>query len=179
MEQSASWEANRFAVSQKISSILWNPKVHYRIHKCPPLFPILSHLDPVHTPTSHFLKIHLNIILPSIPGSPKWSPSFRFSHQNPVHACLLPNTRHVPRPSHSSWFYHPHNIVWAVQLVGEHMKTNYRQLKGLWQGSSVNALHAELNPICHLLALVGGATIVVVSRLRVKGKSVDGPLRKC
>jgi hypothetical protein len=31
-----------------------------------------------------------------------------------------------------------------------------------------NPLNAELNPICHLLALLGGATIVVLSRLRVK-----------
>jgi hypothetical protein len=31
-----------------------------------------------------------------------------------------------------------------------------------------NPLNAELNPICHFLALLGGATIVVVSRLRVK-----------
>jgi hypothetical protein len=31
----------------------------------------------------------------------------------------------------------------------------------------LNSLNAELNPICHLLALLGGATIVVVSRLRV------------
>jgi hypothetical protein len=30
-----------------------------------------------------------------------------------------------------------------------------------------NPLNAELNPICHLLALLGGATIVDVSRLRV------------
>ena len=30
----------------------------------------------------------------------------------------------------------------------------------------INPLNAELNPICHLLALLGGATIVVVSRLR-------------
>jgi len=30
-----------------------------------------------------------------------------------------------------------------------------------------NPLKAELNPICHLLALLGCATIVVVSRLRV------------
>ena len=32
----------------------------------------------------------------------------------------------------------------------------------------MHPFNAELNPICHLLALLGGATIVVVSRLRVK-----------
>jgi len=30
--------------------------------------------------------------------------------------------------------------------------------------ASFNRLKAELNPICHLLALLGGATTVVVSR---------------
>jgi hypothetical protein len=34
----------------------------------------------------------------------------------------------------------------------------------------VNPLNGELNPTCHLLALLGDATIVVVSRLRAKGK---------
>jgi tellurite resistance protein TehA-like permease len=34
-----------------------------------------------------------------------------------------------------------------------------------------NPLNAKLNPICHLLALLGGATIVDVSRLRVNNHS--------
>jgi len=116
MQDSPSWEANRIAASQEILLILWDPKVHYRSHNSPPPVPILSQLDPVHVTTSHFLKIHLNIIFLYTSGSPQLSLSLRFPHQNTVHASPLPHTRYMLRPSHSSCFYHSHNIAWAVYI---------------------------------------------------------------
>jgi hypothetical protein len=83
-------KANRFSASQEITRILWNPKVHYHIHKWPPTFPILSQLDPVYTPTFRFLKTRLNISLPFKPGSPKWSLFLRLPHQNLYTPLLSP-----------------------------------------------------------------------------------------
>ena len=117
MVQSPSWEANWFAVSQEIPRISWNPKVHYRTHKRPPPIPILGQPNPVHIPTSHLLEILPNIIHPSTPRSPQWSLSLRFPHQDPIRPPLLPHTWHMPSPSHSSRFYHPHNIGWGVQII--------------------------------------------------------------
>jgi len=90
--------------------LLTYPKVQNRIDKCPPPVPILSQLHPVHAPTSLFLMIYLNIILPSKPGSSKCSLSFRFPHQNRIYASPLSHTCYIPRSSHSSRFYHPKNV---------------------------------------------------------------------
>ena len=117
MVQSPSWAANWFAASQEIPYISRNPKVHYRTHKRPPPVSILGQPNPVHIPTSHLLEIHPNIINPSTPRSPQWSLSLQFPHQDPIRPPLLTHTRHMPCPSHSSRFYHPHNIGWAVQII--------------------------------------------------------------
>jgi len=117
MVQSPSWAADWFAASQEIPRISRNPKVHYRTHKRTPPVPNLGQPNPVHIPTSHLLEIHPNIIHPSTPRSPQWPLSLRFPHQEPIHPSLLTHTRHIPSPSHSSWFCHPHNIWWGVILI--------------------------------------------------------------
>jgi hypothetical protein len=71
VEQSPFWEANRFSASQEIFRILWNPKVHYHIHKSPPPVPVLNQINAGHAPNLSsqrsilILSSHLWLGLPS------------------------------------------------------------------------------------------------------------------
>ena len=84
---------------------------------CPYSQPDQSSPSPPPAPQYNFLHIHLHIKLPSIPGSYKWFLSLSFLQQNPVWTSSLLHTCHMPRPSHSSWFDHPNNIWWGVQII--------------------------------------------------------------
>ena len=99
MEQSPSWEASRFSARQDITRVLWNPKVHYFIRKCPPPVPILSQSIPPH-PTCWrpilILSSHLRLGLPS----------GLFPSGVPTKASPLPHTCYMLRPSHYSRFDH-------------------------------------------------------------------------
>jgi len=74
---------------------------------CLPPVPILRQIDPVHTPTSNFLKIHLSIILPYTSGSSKWSLSLRVPNENIVYIFDLLHWYYMSRPSPR--FGHPDN----------------------------------------------------------------------
>jgi hypothetical protein len=73
MEKNPSWEANWFTASQEIPRSLWYLKVHFRIHEWASPVPILSQLNPVHTPYDNswrfalILSCHLCLDLPSGP----------------------------------------------------------------------------------------------------------------
>jgi hypothetical protein len=67
---SSSSEATSCAATQELPNILWNEKVHYCVHKSPPLVHILSKINPVHTTPSYLrstliLSSHLCLGLPS------------------------------------------------------------------------------------------------------------------
>jgi hypothetical protein len=64
MELNPFWEVASCAATQELPNILWNTEVHYRVHKSPPLVPIVSQINAVHITPSYFSKIYFNITHP-------------------------------------------------------------------------------------------------------------------
>jgi hypothetical protein len=88
MELSSSWEAASCTAIHELPSTLWNPKVHYRVHKSPAPVPILSQINPVHTTPSHLSKINFNIINPRVLVFLEVSFLLAFSPISYMHSCL-------------------------------------------------------------------------------------------
>ena len=117
MQHSPSWEANRFSASQEIPRILYNPKVNYLSHKCPPPVTILRQINPIHAtqPISWrsiliwppiYAKVFQMVYLPQV------SPPKPCIYTSPP-----PYTCYMPRPSHCSRFYYP-NTIWSPFHTG-------------------------------------------------------------
>ena len=90
---------------KKLTSFYGTRRYINRTHKCPLPASSLSQIDPVHSPTSHFLKNQINIILPFTTGSPKCSPTLRnrrkmcrlnFKLRQPAHRYNVISTRRPP-----------------------------------------------------------------------------------
>ena len=111
-----SWEANRFLASQ-IPRILWNPNVLHRVYKLLSPVPVRSEISLVHAAPSHFLKICLNIIMPSTPGFSKCPLPLRVPHQNSLCTSPVHHAYYMPLSSHPSRIAHPNNIRCGVQII--------------------------------------------------------------
>jgi len=106
-----------FSANPAIPRILWNPNVHYRVHKNTKLIPIVRQicLNSAHIPPqSHFFKIHFNIILPFTPKSSKRFPFTATTH----HAYFFSaNACHTPRPSLPLWSHYTIKTRRRVHLM--------------------------------------------------------------
>jgi len=86
-----------FQLVKKFPSFYGTPKVHYHINQCPPPVPILSQLDPVHTPHPTSLK-YILIYYPLIYACISQAVSFpQVSTPKPcIHLSSPPYALHVP-----------------------------------------------------------------------------------
>jgi hypothetical protein len=114
IELSPSWEATSCAATQEFPNILWNPKVHYYVHNSPPLVPILSQINPVHT-TPPYLRSILILSTHLCPGLPSGLFPSGFT-TNILYAFLF-------SPMHATWPDHLILLDLIIQIVlGEDYK---------------------------------------------------------
>jgi hypothetical protein len=126
MEQSPSWEANRFSASQVISPHIMEAEGSLSHSQEPDTCPYSQSDQSSPCPPSHVLMIHFNNVLPCTSGPSKWSLSLGFPYQNPVCASPLPHTCNVPRQSHSSRFDYSNNNWWGVQIIQFPLMQSFR-----------------------------------------------------
>jgi hypothetical protein len=125
MELSPSWEAANCAATQ-LPSILWNPKVHHRVHKSPPSVPILRQIDPVHTIPSYLrcnliLSTHLDLVFRVVSFLLAFPP-ICYMHSASTHSCYMPCPSHPPSLDHS-------NYTWRRVQVMKLLKATFPYLQ--------------------------------------------------
>jgi hypothetical protein len=166
MELSPSSVAGSHADTQELPNILCNPKVHYRVHKCHPVVPIM--INAFHTTPSYFSTTHFNIVHPPTSRSSQWSLSFLLSHKYhiciplPPHSCYMFCKAHPPSLDHSNYTVkHVLNGISRVQNIFP-LKPDFRLIKvsrsrlhsgGGGGGWSPNGAHSARRPLTGLLYL--------------------------
>jgi hypothetical protein len=115
MELNPCWESTNCAATQELPSILWNSKIHYRVHKSPPMISIPSQTNPIHPIPSYLrsiliLSTHLHLGPPSdlFPSGVS---------TNNLYAVLFPRSCYMPCPFHPPWRDHSSYVWLGAQVM--------------------------------------------------------------
>lgn len=92
-------EANTVSTNQDIPRALYNPKIHYYVHKSPQVDPILRQMNPSHIFKACSFKVHFNIIFLSTHRCIKRSLTFRICNCNFLLISHLSHIRYIPSPN--------------------------------------------------------------------------------
>jgi hypothetical protein len=100
MKQSPYWDADSFSASQEIARILWNPKVQYRIHTCPPRVLVLRQtIQSIHKCPPRVLILRqsntFHTQMPatcSYPETKQYNPYLRIPHLKVNFNIIFPST---------------------------------------------------------------------------------------
>jgi hypothetical protein len=135
--------------------LLWNRKVHYRVHNSPLLVPVMSHMHSVHIvpPISLrsiiILSSHLCLGLPSGLFCSSFPPKLR-THFSSLYLCYM------PRLSHPPWLNHPNNIRCSVQVMKLHIAQSSpvsRHFLPLRSRYSLSTLFSNTINVCSSLSV--------------------------
>jgi hypothetical protein len=110
MEQNSSWEASSSSASKKIPHSLFNQNLHYRVHKNPPLAPLLAKsIHPISSTSVSILSSHIRQCLPS--------GFFLSCFPTKTYVHVFPHTCYVHHPFSFSSYDYSNNIWWGVCIT--------------------------------------------------------------
>jgi hypothetical protein len=137
MEQSSSWESDSRSAFQKISRLLWNLKVPYRVQKSSPPVHILCQMNPVHSLTPYLFNMHYDIF-------------------SSIYVCVLQviSSSHVLQPKFCIYFSFLPCIRVFVSFFDSCFKnydTNDDFRSSVWEFRVINPLKPSGNYMSHLL----------------------------
>jgi len=116
----ASSPASKFPRLIKNIAAFYGTKIHYHVQRHALFVPVLTQINLAHAHYPGCWRSNINIIFAYTPRFPNLSLSLKLSQHNCIWNFLLPLACLMPRPPHSSWFYHLKNLLMATDYEARH-----------------------------------------------------------